>query len=93
MTEMTKVKMPEPVAYRWRVPIIDSVGRQYGESNWRFGTKKEGHPWWRRDNLITTEQAEAYAEARVREAINDLAKCSKNSHKNETLLNNTTTEK
>lgn len=66
---MSKVTMPEPVAFRWRVPIVDSDGRQCGESDWKFGTEKGGLPWWTRDNLITTTQAEAYADARVREAL------------------------
>lgn len=66
---MNKVEMPEPVAFRWRVPIVDSDGRQCGESDWKFGTEKGGLPWWTRDNLITTAQAEAYADARVREAL------------------------
>ena len=65
---MTQVKMPEPVAFRWRVPIVDSEGRQYGESGWKIGAEKGGLPWWTQDSLITTTQAEAYADARVREA-------------------------
>ena len=70
---MTQVKMPEPVAFRWRVPIEDSDGRQCGESDWKFGTEKGGLPWWTRDSLITTTQAEAYAQAQVREALEKAA--------------------
>lgn len=66
---MTQVKMPEPMAFRWRVPIVDSDGRQRGESDWKLGTEKVGLPWWSRDSLITTTQAEAYADERVREAL------------------------
>lgn len=66
---MSTVKMPEPVAFRWRVPIDDSDGRQCGESDWKLGTEKGGLPWWTQDSLITTTQAEAYADARVREAL------------------------
>lgn len=66
------IPMPEPVAFRWRVPIVDSDGRQCGESDWKFGTEKGGLPWWTRDNLITTTQAEAYADARVREVLRSL---------------------
>ena len=68
-----KVTMPEPVAFRWRAPIVDSDGRQCGESDWKFGTKKGGHPWWTRDNLITTNQAEAYANAMVKQALGEAA--------------------
>ena len=70
---MSKVTMPEPVAFRWRVPIVDSDGRQCGESDWKFGTEKGGLPWWTRDNLITTTQAEAYKDACVREALEKAA--------------------
>lgn len=71
---MTKIKLPEPVAFRWRVPIVDSDGRQLGEGDWKFGTEKGGRPWWTRDNLITTTQAEAYADAKVRVALEEAAK-------------------
>lgn len=66
---MSKVKMPEPVAFRWKAPIVDSDGRQCGESEWKIGMEKGGLPWWTQDNLITTTQAEAYADARVREEL------------------------
>lgn len=68
-----KTTMPEPVAFRWRAPIVDSVGRQCGESDWKFGAEKGGLPWWTRDNLITTDQAEAYKDACVRDALEDAA--------------------
>ena len=68
MKDIELPSLPEPVAFRWRVPIVDSVGRQCGESDWKFGAEKGSHPWWTRDSLITTTQAEAYADERVRDA-------------------------
>lgn len=78
---MTQTKMPEPVAFRWRVPIVDSEGRQCGESNWKFGTEKGGLPWWTRDSLITTTQAEAYAKVLVRAALEKAASICEDAYK------------
>ena len=55
---MTKVTMPEPVAYRSKEsPYLFSLG----------GPETDGF-----DGLITTDQAEAYAAARVLEALRAL---------------------
>lgn len=52
---MTQVKMPEPVAFRSKdTPYLFGLG----------GPETAGF-----DGLITTEQAEAYAKARVREVL------------------------
>lgn len=56
---MTKPTMPEPVAYRSKEsPYLFSLG----------GPDTDGF-----DGLITTTQAEAYAAARVREALEQAA--------------------
>ena len=56
---MTKVTMPEPVAYRSKEsPYLFSLG----------GPGTDGF-----DGLITTTQAEAYADAMVREALEQAA--------------------
>jgi hypothetical protein len=56
---MTQVKMPKPVAFRSKdTPYLFSLG----------GPETAGF-----DGLITTEQAEAYANARVREALEKAA--------------------
>ncbi|WP_322997921.1 hypothetical protein [Castellaniella sp.] len=56
---MTQAKMLEPVAYRSKEsPYLFSLG----------GPETDGF-----DGLITTTQAEAYANARVREALEEAA--------------------
>ncbi|MFT8276137.1 hypothetical protein ACMSSJ_11420 [Kerstersia gyiorum] len=70
---MTKVKMPDPVATRWRVPITDVDGNQIGESEWKLCATYAGLPWWTKDGLYTENQLQAYAAAKVREALEEAA--------------------
>ena len=65
---MSDVKMPGPVAYRWAAPIAGEGGGIVGRRQWEYSTIQKGLPWWDRDGLITTDQAEAYAAAKVRES-------------------------
>lgn len=61
---MTKIQMPSPVCYR-KLEYEDGelIDVEYnGIDQFSFG-RKNGDP------LITADQAEAYAEARVREAL------------------------
>lgn len=61
---MTQVKMPEPVAFLVDWPDEPDLGHYFAEEQATIG---------RSQPLITTTQAEAYADARVREALEEAA--------------------
>lgn len=64
---MTKIQMPEPVAWITRTKTI---GPDYGkESFGKLPVQSLNPLTYEHEPLITTEQAEAYADARVREAL------------------------
>lgn len=46
----------EPVAYRWRKPIVDDKGETIGYTDWIYGEQKGFLPWWPRESLHTTPQ-------------------------------------
>lgn len=64
----------EPVAYRWAAPVVGSGGGAVGRREWEYSATQKGLPWWDRDGLVTVGQAEAYAAAKVREALEEAAK-------------------
>lgn len=68
---MSKVTMPEPVEQQIRYFDSNALSRTYGEwSEWKMFTGKyERMGMNQKRGLITTDQAEAYADARVREAL------------------------
>ncbi len=61
---MTQVKMPQPVAFLIDWPDEPDLGNYFAE---------EQAPTGRSRPLITTTQAEAYAAAKVREALEEAA--------------------
>ncbi len=66
-----KVTMPEPVASRWRWRDIENDPWKTTQGTaWKNPTAA---PKLEVEQLITTAQAEAYANARVREALEDAA--------------------
>lgn len=71
---MSKAKMPEPVAYRFAAPIAGEGGGIVGRRDWQYSATQKGLPWWDRNGLVTQEQVGAYAESRVREALEEAAK-------------------
>lgn len=76
---MTKTTMPEPVAYAHRDILRrkDTVERIHPTP--KYGTESV--------SLITTDQAEAYAAAKVREALEEAAKvCDARALKNEQAI-------
>ena len=68
---MSKVTMPKPVAQQIRYFDSNALSRTYGEwSEWKIFTGKyERMGLNEKRSLITTDQAEAYAAAKVREAL------------------------
>lgn len=64
---MTKTTMPEPVARQFQ----DRAGKWYGFIDQRHYENTLADGTWPIRNLITTTQAEAYADARVREALEE----------------------
>lgn len=67
---MSKVEMPDPALSQVRFKGFACGWLPWMEWKWRElmgGEKQERH-------LVTTEQAEAYAAAKVREALEDAAK-------------------
>lgn len=67
---MSEVMMPEPVAQQIRYFDSNALSRTYGEwSEWKMFTGKyERMGMNQKRGLITIDQAEAYAEAKVRVA-------------------------
>lgn len=70
---MSKVTMPEPVAYRFAAPIAGEGGGIVGRRDWQYSATQKGFPWWDRNGLVTQEKAEAYAADKVREALEEAA--------------------
>src|SRR5690606_32190577 len=68
---MSKVTMPTPVEQQIRYFDSNALSRTYGEwSEWKMFTGKyERMGMNQKRGLITTDQAEAYAAAKVREAL------------------------
>ena len=66
---MTKVTMPEPVAWVRRHPD-GTLTAEFLEDAVISPTRKQSGAWM---PMITTTQAEAYADARVREALEEAA--------------------
>lgn len=63
---MSKVSMPEPVA--WMIDEPNQIGGLSTKLHWARGAIKPAYGQ-HHQGLITTTQAEAYADARVREAF------------------------
>ena len=66
---MSNVKMPDPVAWVRRHPD-GALTAEYLENEVISEVRKQSGAWL---PLITTDQAEAYADARVRETLEEAA--------------------
>lgn len=85
---MSKVTMPEPVAQQIRYLDSTELSRTYGRwSDWQMFTGKyERMGANQKRSLVTTDQAEAYAAAKVREALELAAQTCENQGRATTTL-------
>lgn len=73
---MTTTAMPQPVVWRVRYPDTPGMIGQYPWSYAESMPKSGFNPLYEIETLITTKQAEAYATARVREALEEATQIS-----------------
>lgn len=76
---MTKIQMPEPDSYLFQheeTGLIQYVDSQQVE----WGFEKNNPRWQRIGGMITTDQAEAYANARVEKVLEELRKLSEGAY-------------